>query len=62
MIGTKSQNSKSQYLSDIIDRDQFIINKPISKKEQENGGNERPNIHVDPMAELNKKIMLELKQ
>lgn len=48
----------------MVDREQFIIEKPIEKKELENGGNRDikvPDVEKDPMEDLSKKIMLELK-
>ena len=63
-LGAKSQYPKECYLSDDVDRAQFIITQPIEKKELENGGNRDikvPDVEKDPMEDLSKKIMQELK-
>jgi hypothetical protein len=63
-LGTKSQSSKYFQPYDDVDRAQFIIEKPIEKKELENGGNRDikvPDVEKDPMEDLSKKIMQELK-
>ena len=64
-LGAKSQYPKCCCPSDNVDREQFIIEKPIEKKELENGGNRDikvPDVEKDPMEDLSKKIMQELKQ
>ena len=62
--GAKSQCLKCCCTSDNVDREQFVIEKPIEKKELENGGNRDikvPDVERDPMEDLSKKIMQELK-
>ena len=43
----------------MVDREQFIIEKPLKKKELENGGIgiDIPDVEKDPMEDLSKKII-----